>query len=308
MTSIPSTPSISTQKILHEIIDGTRTSYKHLFECHCPFLTRTLPFRTLFEKEVLHDILRTFPPQQTTNLIYVAHLPGGLLFDFLLLTKLLAHGYHSLTVITIEPHHKKSEIKEALYDFKTWFAELAPVLPQHPVITIQNVASWEEYIKICDGTPTFKANCIITVDPDDKGSMPHFERESYVKEIGPLLSKTCTPLSYHASLYFQLSGEQAYRHGVHVINTHSPTSDNFLLAGKELYGESTFTSTLTFAFYNAKRLIPYGNANAALQLKKKILTYPALEPLVHFLQQGTELPQLQELQAVLLALQESKPS
>ena len=290
-----------------EIIEDKKNSYGSLFECDCPFLNRTLPFRSLFEDAVLKDILSIFPAEKTKKLVYVAHLPGGLLFDFLLLNKLIAHNYNRITVIIIEPYLKKitqdlilkpksnTILKSALKEFKAWFKTLKKELPHHPTITIHAFTTLDEYAQACLKKPGLKASCIITVDPDDKESMPHFEKKTYVKKICKEIKNLCKPTSYHATLYFQRGGENLkhpYRHSLRFLSYCPAPKKNILLIGINDYGETSFTHRHPFALWNAKNLLPFAPHKETLQIEgETLITHPALTQLAAFLGEHPELKQ-----------------
>jgi hypothetical protein len=181
--------------------------YKSLYECECEFLTRKLPFRDTFEKEVIEDIQKRYPSTHD-RLVYVCQGPGGFLSDFLIVQKLLAAGYTNLELLFIEPLLTKNlSILQACLDFKIWCTEQAKVF-----IKTNFFISIKEYADACKKDPKLRGDIFITIDPDDKKTVPNFESLTFRKKFKTMVKHILQPSASFYYLYFQKISGNPYRH------------------------------------------------------------------------------------------------
>lgn len=174
-----------------------------MYECDCDNLSRTMPFRDLFTDRVIQDIEYVFPT--TKHPVYVSQGAGGLLFDYLLLQKLIQRGFKAITVIVIEElYQEKESIIQACLDFKSWCADIAPLVQVKPHF----FSSIGDYAFECSQNPKIRGDLLVTVDPDDKKTIPNFDSKNFLKKFSYITSSI---LKEKASFYY-LFYQNNYRH------------------------------------------------------------------------------------------------
>ena len=179
--------------------------YKSLYECECEFLTRKLPFRADFEQRVLDDIQKKY--RSSERLVYVSQGPGGFLSDFVIIQKLLAAGYSNLELVFIEPLLVKNlTILQACLDFKEWWAQQKNKGKIHVFMSIK------EYAAACEQDENMLGHVFITIDPDDKKTVPNFESATFRKKFGRMAKNILHPEATFYYLYFQKVAGNPYRH------------------------------------------------------------------------------------------------
>jgi hypothetical protein len=158
--------------VFDEIVQGIRADYAPLYECSCAQLSRALPFRADFTNRIHATIIDLYADSyspgnsQASPLVYIANHPGGLLFDFILLNKLVHAGFKTIQVIAIEPlYPTQPAIAKAVQAFANWFKELHDWHPAHPNITLTLFPSWQAYVAACIQHTSPRGDIVLTIDP-----------------------------------------------------------------------------------------------------------------------------------------------
>ncbi|MCL5436440.1 MAG: hypothetical protein M1549_00995 [Candidatus Dependentiae bacterium] len=173
--------------LFEAIARDTGATYRDLFECACEKLGPLLPFRKQARDQILSDI-QSFcrhpagaPPRKAEgergrpgqSLVYVADRPGGLLFDFVLLHRLIASGITQITLISIEPLLKTvPAIQRAHEQAADYFEQLHTAHPTHPEIELIHFSGWQDYAAAIATDAAPRANALITIDPEDARDLP----------------------------------------------------------------------------------------------------------------------------------------
>ena len=181
-------------------------NYKSLYECECEFLNRKLTFRDDFERKIIEDIQNLYSSK--TDLVYVCQGPGGFLSDFLLLQKLIKIGFTKLDLIFVEPLLADNlTILQACLDFKAWCKE-----QNNAQIKTHFFMSLKEYAAACAQNPALRGDIFITIDPDDKETVPNFESLTFRKKFEKITNGIFKPTTSFYYLYFQKVAGNPYRH------------------------------------------------------------------------------------------------
>ena len=262
--------------LFHNTVSGAVVGYKSLYECQCSCLNRDLPFRTTFEQKVLQDIQMLFPVEKHQSLVYVCQGPGGLLWDFLCINKLIHVGYHHITAIFIEPNYTTNmTILQACLDFKEWYMLLAQVHPAHPCLEIRFFTTMAEYQEACSCNHQLRGTIFIAVDPDGTKAMPDFEHTKFRQQFSKIMGSTMRTPSAFYFLYFQHVAGNPYRHmiiGRHYQYAHKP-----LLALQHFYGETTFAATPNNqTFIGSAACYPFESNPGHVQMGNRTITCPIL--------------------------------
>lgn len=259
--------------IFNDSVAGFNVGYKSLYECECPQLNRNLGFRAQFQELILDDIKATHSPQKP--LVYVCQGPGGFLWDFFMINSLINTGYHSLTIIFIEPLYEKNiAVLQAYLDLQEWYNQLTTVYSPHLILTVHLFKSFKDYEQACTQDTSLKGNFFVSVDPDDQKTIPDFDHKSFRIKFSKMLSKTMHSCASFYYLYFQKVGENPYRSML--LGRWYTKPDESIIAFKHLYG--TTASSLTShnrVFLNNQEVFPFESlqkdANNNIQIGKNML-------------------------------------
>ena len=252
-------------KIFNTIIKDKLTNYKGMYECECVHLQRSLPFRALFSNHVISDIAQLFPPETTSNLVYVTQGPGGLFFDFVMINKLIDLGYRSITVILIEELYQENiDIVQACLDFTAWFKELEHGHSNHPRVQPFFYKSFDEYAHVCRKNTALRGHVLLTVDPDDKKTIPHFESKEFRKNFNKILKKIMLPTAAFYTLYFQNNLR-------HMLLGRVYQEDNqLIIAYEHHYGDQNFTDQRNRLFLDNQEVLPCETVQYGVQIDDTI--------------------------------------
>ena len=244
-----------TLKLFNESVADAPVGYKSLYECECPHLHRNVGFRQQFKELVLQDI--TTKNSQTNPLVYVSQGPGGFLWDFYLINSLIHAGYQQLTLIFIEPLYEKNiAILQAYLDMQSWCKELSAAYAQPISITTHLFKSFKEYEQACMKTSSLRGNLLVTVDPDDKKTIPDFDRITFRTKFSGIAAKTMLSTASFYYLFFQKIGNNPYRHML--LGRALTTPEQSILAMKHIYGEDLLHQKAhNRVFLNKKEVLPY---------------------------------------------------
>lgn len=250
--------------------------FKYFYECQCPHLNRGLPFRANFERAMLADIVAKYPNSQP--LIYVSQGPGGCLSDVSIIAQLLAAGYNQLDLIFIEPlYETHTDVLNACLALKTWCKETT--YNTGCILTPHFYTTLNAYAQACKRNAQLRGDIFITIDPDDKKTMPNFSSLSFRKKFCRLFKNIMQPQSSCYYLYFQQHNGHDYRNmviGHCSIFDHQP-----LLQLTHSYGTKTLDEHRhTHVFLNSDHVYPFDLKKQLVQINDSVLTNATLAALL----------------------------